>query len=94
MSEYFENVVAMMRERLGAKAYAVQYPMGQGELFNGIVDIVRMKAIHYEDELGSEFATATAYRTDWAPQILAAVQAAGSFEELLERLRAAGLRTG
>jgi elongation factor G len=47
----FEHVVTMMRERLGAKAYAVQYPMGQGELFNGIVDIVRMKAIHYEDDL-------------------------------------------
>jgi elongation factor G len=26
----FENVVGMMRDRLGAKAYAVQYPMGQG----------------------------------------------------------------
>ncbi len=46
-----------------------------------------------EDELGSDIATATAYRTDWAPQILAAVQGADSFEELLERLRAAGLET-
>jgi hypothetical protein len=46
-----------------------------------------------EDELGSQIATATASRTDWAPQILAAVQGAASFEELLERLRAAGLDT-
>jgi hypothetical protein len=46
-----------------------------------------------EDELGSEIATATAYRSDRAEQILAAVQGAGSFEELLERLRAAGLVT-
>ena len=51
----FEHVVEMMRDRLGAKAYAVQYPMGQGELFTGIIDIVKMKAIHYEDELGAKF---------------------------------------
>src|ERR671913_138956 len=51
----FMNVVQMMRERLGAKAYAVQYPMGEGEMFTGIIDVVRMKGIHYEDELGSKF---------------------------------------
>jgi len=51
----FEHVVEMMRDRLGAKAYAVHYPMGQGELFTGIIDIVKMKAIHYEDELGAKF---------------------------------------
>src|SRR6188768_1209363 len=31
----FENVVEMMRDRLGAKAYPVQFPMGQGEMFTG-----------------------------------------------------------
>ena len=51
----FEHVVEMMRDRLGAKAYAVHYPMGQGELFTGIIDVVKMKAIHYEDELGAKF---------------------------------------
>jgi len=50
----FENVVGMMRERLGANAFPVQYPLGEGELFTGIVDIVRRKALHYKDELGSE----------------------------------------
>ena len=49
----FEHVVGMMRERLGANAFAVQYPLGEGELFTGIVDIVRQKALHYQDELGS-----------------------------------------
>jgi elongation factor G len=51
----FEHVVAMMRDRLGANAHAVQYPMGEGELFTGIIDVVRMAAIHYEDELGSKY---------------------------------------
>ncbi|MDE2773847.1 MAG: elongation factor G [Gemmatimonadota bacterium] len=51
----FEHVVGMMRERLGAKALAVQYPMGQGEMFTGIIDIVSMKAFLYEDELGAKY---------------------------------------
>jgi len=51
----FENVVQMMKERLGANAYPVQYPMGEGDLFTGVVDLVTMTAIVYEDELGSKF---------------------------------------
>jgi elongation factor G len=51
----FEHVVVMMRDRLGANAHAVQYPMGEGELFTGIIDVVRMAAVHYEDELGSKY---------------------------------------
>src|SRR5687768_4878061 len=51
----FGHVVEMMRERLGANAHAVQFPMGEGELFTGIIDVVRQVAIHYEDELGSKY---------------------------------------
>ena len=51
----FENVVKMMRERLGANPFPVQYPLGEGDLFTGVIDLVAMKAIVYEDELGSRF---------------------------------------
>ncbi len=51
----FMNVVSMMRERLGANAHPVHYPLGEGELFTGMVDIVERKAIIYEDELGSKY---------------------------------------
>ncbi len=51
----FVNVVGMMNERLGANAHPVQYPLGEGELFTGVVDIVERKAIIYEDEMGSKF---------------------------------------
>ena len=51
----FGNVVEMMKDRLGANAYPVQYPLGEGELFTGVVDIVERKSIIYEDEMGSEF---------------------------------------
>jgi len=51
----FMNVVGMMRERLGANAHPVQYPLGEGELFTGIVDIVAGRSIVFEDELGAKF---------------------------------------
>jgi elongation factor G len=51
----YMHVIEMMRERLGANAHAVQYPMGEGEMFTGIIDLVKLKALHYEDELGSKF---------------------------------------
>ncbi|GMV07956.1 MAG: elongation factor G [Gemmatimonadota bacterium] len=51
----YMNVVGMMKDRLGANAHPVQYPLGEGELFTGIVDIVEGTAIVFEDELGSKF---------------------------------------
>ncbi len=49
----FEHVVQMMRERLGAKAYPLQYPLGEGELYTGHIDLVRMVEVVYdEDSLG------------------------------------------
>jgi elongation factor G len=54
----FMNVVGMMKDRLGANAHPVQYPLGEGELFTGVVDVVSRRAIVYQDELGSKFAEA------------------------------------
>ena len=49
----FENVITMMRERLGANAFAVQYPLGEADLFTGVIDIVAMKAFVWSDALGA-----------------------------------------
>jgi elongation factor G len=52
----FDEAVQMMRERLGANPVPVQLPIGEGEMFNGLVDLVAMKAITYDDEsLGSRY---------------------------------------
>ena len=51
----FDHVVGTMRERLGANALPVQYPLGVADLFTGVVDLVSMTAVVYEDELGSRF---------------------------------------
>jgi len=50
----FMNVVEMMKDRLGANAHPVQYPLGEGELFTGMVDIVERKSLIFEDEMGSK----------------------------------------
>ncbi len=46
----FDNVIDMIRDRLGAKAFPVHYPLGQGELFTGMVDIVRNIELVYDDD--------------------------------------------
>ncbi len=49
----FERCVAMVRDRLGAKAYPVQFPLGSGELFTGLIDVVRqIEVVYDEDSLG------------------------------------------
>jgi elongation factor G len=46
----------MMRDRLGANAVPIQLPVGSGDLFTGIIDLVTMKAYFYDEEsLGSTY---------------------------------------
>jgi len=45
----FMNVVSMIKERLGAKAFPIHLPLGEGELFTGMVDIIRRVELVYED---------------------------------------------
>ncbi|MCF2583920.1 elongation factor G [Mitsuokella multacida] len=48
----FYNVIKMMKERLNANAVAIQLPIGAEDDFKGIIDLVKMEAIVYEDDLG------------------------------------------
>jgi elongation factor G len=52
----FFRVVQMIRDRLGARAVPLQLPIGGEDKFIGVIDLVRMKAIVWEDEsLGAKF---------------------------------------
>ena len=52
----FDRCLKMVRERLGAKAVPIQLPLGSGELFTGLIDIVKQVEIVYDDEtLGKEY---------------------------------------
>ena len=46
----FDNVVQMMRDRLGARPVPIHIPMFVGEQFQGLIDLVEMKAITYHEE--------------------------------------------
>jgi elongation factor G len=86
----FLGAVRMIRERLGANAHPIQLPLGEGEMFNGIIDLVSMKALIWDDEtLGAKF-----QEMDVPHDVLEAakaarhemIEAAVSFDdELLER---------
>ena len=49
----FMYSVGTLKDRLGANAHPVQYPIGAEDEFNGIIDLVEMKAYFYEDDLGT-----------------------------------------
>ena len=46
----FLRVVEQIRERLGSKAIPMQLPIGAEEKFKGVIDLVKMKAIYWEEE--------------------------------------------
>jgi len=53
----FFGVVQQIQDKLGAKAVPVQIPIGAEEYFTGVVDLINMKAIVWDDDstLGSTF---------------------------------------
>ncbi len=50
----FEKGVQTMIERLGAKPVPIQLPLGTEGDFVGVIDLVKMQAITYADEMGSD----------------------------------------
>jgi len=52
----FDFSFKSIRERLGANAIAVQIPIGQADTFEGLIDLVTMRAFYFDStELGSKF---------------------------------------
>ncbi|MDQ2935337.1 MAG: elongation factor G [Chloroflexota bacterium] len=51
----FEGSVETMRTRLGAHPLPIQLPIGLEAGFEGVVDLIEMKALVWKDELGTEF---------------------------------------
>ena len=51
----FYRVEKMIKERLGANPVPIELPIGKEENFRGIVDLIRMEAEIYYDDLGKDF---------------------------------------
>ncbi len=53
-ADFFGSVQSMI-DRLGARPVPVQLPIGQEEHFRGVVDLVEMRALVWQDELGMQY---------------------------------------
>jgi elongation factor G len=54
----FDRCVDMMRTRLAASPVVVQLPLGREDAFKGVIDLIEMKALIYQDEaLGAKYDT-------------------------------------
>ncbi len=51
----FFRVERMIRERLGANPVPIELPIGKEDTFRGIIDLIRMEAEIYYDDLGKDF---------------------------------------
>ena len=52
----FYHVLEMIKERLGSNPLPIVLPIGAGDIFTGIIDLITMKAILYnESSLGTHF---------------------------------------
>ena len=52
----FYHAVDMMRERLGANAVPISLPIGEGDMFSGVIDLMSMTArMYHEESLGATF---------------------------------------
>ena len=86
----FFRVVQQIRERLGTKPIPIQVPIGAEENFEGIVDLVRMKCILWNEsdkgmtyELGEIPESLTAVVAKWRENMIEA--AAEASEEYMEK---------
>ncbi len=73
----FWRDVEMIQDRLGVKPVPIQIPIGNEDSFRGVIDLVRMKALVWRDDLGNTFDT-----TDIPADLVG--QAAEHREHLLE----------
>jgi len=66
----YERSIETIRRRLGANPIAMQFPIGSEAGFSGVVDLLTMKAVIWEDDLGKD-----ARLTDIPADLLTEVQA-------------------
>lgn len=54
MGASYEFSIDSIRQRLGANPIAMQIPIGNEASFSGVIDLLPMQAVYWEDELGRE----------------------------------------
>ncbi|MDD3889265.1 MAG: elongation factor G [Syntrophomonadaceae bacterium] len=51
----FFRAAKMIRNNLGSEVVLVQLPVGAEDKFTGVIDIIKQKAYHYDDDLGESY---------------------------------------
>lgn len=51
----FAHSIQTLKDRLGANAHAVQWPIGAEDAFDGIIDIIEMKAYHFDGKPNEDY---------------------------------------
>jgi elongation factor G len=69
----FERVVGQLRDKLGCDAIPMQIPIGKEDKLQGVIDLVRMKALYFDGDNG-EHVREEAIPADYADQAAAARQ--------------------
>jgi elongation factor G len=64
----FMNVVSMMKDRLGTRPVLLQLPIGAEDQFSGIIDLVSMNAIHFNEDDNGINPTIEAIPADFADE--------------------------
>lgn len=90
MGANFLRVVAQIESRLGSHPVVVQLPLGAEENFIGVIDLLKMKAIHWDEEskgMSFEYKDVPAEMLPQCNEYLAKIYeaAAEASEELMEK---------
>lgn len=90
MGANFLRVVEQIKHRLGSNPVVVQLPIGAEEEFKGVVDLIKMKAIHWDEDnkgMTFEYRDIPAEMKAQCEEYLAKIQeaAAEASEELMEK---------
>ena len=51
----FSYSIQTLKDRLGANAHAIQWPIGSEDVFDGIIDIIEMKAYHFDGKPNEDY---------------------------------------
>lgn len=90
MGANFLRVVEQIQKRLGSKPVVMQLPIGSEEDFNGVVDLIKMKSIHWDENnkgMTFEYGDIPNEMVDQCKEYLAKIHeaAAEASEDLMEK---------
>lgn len=80
----FDYSIGTIHNRLGVKASPIQWPIGAETFFEGIIDLVTMKAYHYDggaDEMATEIEIPAGLKETAALKRVELIEAVAEFDE-------------